>query len=294
MMHTYTEVRHNAASLEVVFDGLRVLESPESLAMAEAEPVTSDRGHALRVEPVEFREEIRLRDLGYRYPGAKRDSLWGVNLTIRRGEAIGFVGATGSGKSTLVDLVLGVLQPSRGSIAVDGRDIRSCLNSWQRKLGYVPQAFFLVDGSVRQNVAFGIEAEHVDDLRLAQAVKAAELDKLVARLPNGLDTVIGERGVRLSGGERQRVAIARALYNDPEVLVMDEATSALDNTTEAAVIDAVEALKGDRTLLIVAHRLSTVRRCDRIVFLKDGAVDAIGGYDELRTGHTEFRLMCEK
>ena len=278
LMDTFTEVRHHAASLDIVYDGLRTLEPA-----IDASPRT--------VIPIAFTQDIELHDLSYRYPSAAHESLRSVNLTIARGEAIGFVGTSGAGKSTLVDVILGVLEPSHGKISVDGEDIRGALGAWQANLGYVPQALFLIDGTVTENIALGVDPAHVDHAGVARAAAAAELNALLARLPQGLDTPIGERGIRLSGGERQRIAIARALYHNPDILIMDEATSALDNTTEAAVIAAVAALKGDRTILIIAHRLSTVQRCDRIVFLKDGAIDAIGSFDELQTSHPEFRRM---
>ncbi|MBX9609333.1 MAG: ABC transporter ATP-binding protein/permease [Gammaproteobacteria bacterium] len=278
VMDTYTEVRHNAASLDIVHAGLAELETTD-------ESAPSDHG------TLPLRATLELDGLCYRHPGAGQDSLRNVSLRIARGEAIGIVGASGAGKSTLIDLVLGVLAPSSGSIRVDGQDIRAALPAWQRGLGYVPQALFLVDGTFTENIALGIPARDLDRARLERAAQAAELGPLIARLPQGLDTEIGERGIRLSGGERQRIAIARALYHEPDVLILDEATSALDNTTEAAVIAAVDALKGDRTILMIAHRLSTVRRCDRIVFLKDGAIDAIGSFDELEARHAAFRDM---
>jgi ABC-type multidrug transport system fused ATPase/permease subunit len=278
LMDCFTEVRHNAASLDIVYEGLRTLE-----------PLLDDVSAARA--PLPFRDSLELAGLAYRYPGAPHDSLRDVELVIRRGEAIGIVGTSGAGKSTLIDLVLGVLEPARGHIRVDGQDIRDAMPAWQANLGYVPQALFLVDGSLTENIALGLDPAAVDVERVERAAAAAELGPLLARLPDGLATAIGERGIRLSGGERQRIAIARALYHDPDILVMDEATSALDNTTEAAVIEAVAALKGNRTILMIAHRLSTVRRCDRIVFLKNGTVDAIGTYDELRQGHAEFREM---
>jgi len=278
LMDCFTEVRHNAASLDIVYEGLNSLE-----------PLVDDTPRTRT--PLPFREHIQLEDLGYRYPGAAQDSLHGVNLRIAHGEAIGIVGTSGAGKSTLIDLILGVLEPRHGEILVDGHDIRGALPAWQANLGYVPQALFLVDGSLTENIALGLDPATVQRADVERAAAAAELGPLLARLPQGLDTAIGERGIRLSGGERQRIAIARALYHNPDILIMDEATSALDNTTEAAVIEAVAALKGNRTILMIAHRLTTVRRCDRIVFLKNGTIDAIGTYEQLQEQHPEFREM---
>ena len=278
LMDTFTEVRHNAVSLDIVYADLHTLE-----------PLADHNSRA--IEPLPFHHFIELQGLGYRYPSAAHDSLRNIDLRIARGEAVGFVGTSGAGKSTLVDVILGVLEPSRGKITVDGHDIRSTRGAWQANLGYVPQALFLIDGTLTENIALGLDPAHVDHASVARAAAAAELNTLLARLPLGLETQIGERGIRLSGGERQRIAIARALYHNPDILIMDEATSALDNTTEAAVIEAVTALKGDRTILMIAHRLSTVQRCDRVVFLKDGAVEAIGSFDELQTKHPEFRRM---
>jgi ATP-binding cassette subfamily C protein len=192
----------------------------------------------------------------------------------------------------MLDLLLGLLEPTTGRVLVDGRDIRDGLRSWQSRLGYVPQAFYLLDASLRANIAFGLRPEQVDAERLARAVQMAQLEDLVATLPDGVETRVGERGASLSGGQRQRVAIARALYGDPEVLVFDEATAALDAQTEREVVRAVDALRGTRTLIVVAHRLSTLRGCDRLVILRDGRVVDVGSFDELLERSASFRALA--
>jgi ATP-binding cassette subfamily C protein len=237
-------------------------------------------------------DRLVLDRVSYTYDGAHTPVLHEVTLTVRRGESVGIVGPTGAGKSTLIDLVLGLLQPSSGCITVDGRDIGQALRAWQRQIGYVPQSIFLTDDSVRRNIAFGLTDADIDEQKIQAAVHMAQLEDFIASLPRGLDTVVGERGVRLSGGQRQRVAIARALYHEPEVLVFDEATSALDNQTEREVIRAIEALRGEKTLLIIAHRLSTVRACDRLVFLRDGCVAGVGSFDELMEDNADFRTTA--
>jgi ABC-type multidrug transport system fused ATPase/permease subunit len=183
---------------------------------------------------------------------------------------VGFVGPSGAGKSTLVDIILGLFTPTEGSVSVDGVDIQTNLRGWQDQIGYVAQVIFLSDDTLRRNVAFGLPDNQIDEAAVERAVRAAQLDQLVRGLPNGLDTLVGERGVRLSGGERQRIGIARALYHDPSVLVLDEATSSLDTDTERGVMDSVRALKGDRTLIVVAHRPSTVEHCDILFRLERG------------------------
>ena len=222
-----------------------------------------------------FEHAVRLEGVTFEYPGAAEPSLRGVTLEIRKGEAVGFVGPTGAGKTTLVDVVLGLLAPTEGRLSVDGRDVAGRERAWQRQVGYVPQEVYLTDDTVRRNVAFGIAEAAIDDAAVRRAVAAAQASEFVDRLPEGLGTLVGERGVRLSGGQRQRLGIARALYHDPSVLVLDEATSALDGGTEAAVMEAVEALHGSRTILMVAHRLTTVAGCDRVFTLRDGAVASV-------------------
>jgi ATP-binding cassette, subfamily B, bacterial PglK len=220
----------------------------------------------------EFVDRIDLTGVDYTYPGAPAPALTSISLAIRRGESVGFVGASGSGKSTLVDIILGLLVPDAGRVEVDGRNIHPHVRTWQDNVGYVPQSIYLTDDSIRRNVAFGLPPGQIDDAAVTRALAAAQLDDLVTSLPDGLDTLVGERGIRLSGGQRQRIGIARALYGDPSVLVLDEATSALDMDTEREVMAAVAALRGAKTLLIVAHRLSTVEQCDRLYRLEDGRI----------------------
>jgi ABC-type multidrug transport system fused ATPase/permease subunit len=194
---------------------------------------------------------------------------------------VGLVGGSGAGKSTLVDVILGLLAPTSGRILVDGVDVATNVRGWQNLLGYVPQTIYLCDDTLRRNVAFGVPEERIDDEAVTRALRAAQLLDFVAGLPEGVETVVGERGVRLSGGQRQRIGIARALYHDPEVLVLDEATSALDNDTEAEVMSAVNALHGTKTLVLVAHRLTTVSGCDLLYRLENGRVVRSGSFAEV-------------
>jgi ATP-binding cassette subfamily C protein len=242
-------------------------------------------------EPIRFTRAIALERVSYTYAGETDPVLVDVDLTIGRGESIGIVGPSGAGKSTLVDLLLGLLAPTSGRITVDGRDIARTPRSWQRHIGYVAQEPFVLDDTLRRNVAFGVADEQIDDGRVTAALTLVQLGDFVATLPAGLDTMLGERGTRLSGGQRQRVAIARALYDEPEVLVFDEATSALDTPTERELIAALEALRGMKTLVVIAHRLTTVRRCDRLAVLRDGRLAAVGSYDDLLARDSGFRAM---
>ncbi len=219
-----------------------------------------------------FSARLHLDRVSYTYPGGSKPALKDISLAIRCGESIGFIGTSGAGKSTLVDILLGLLGPDAGEVSVDGRDIRNNLRNWQDQIGYVPQAIFLTDDTLRRNVAFGMTNERIDDIAVQRAIRAAQLEDFVASLPDGLETIVGERGIRLSGGQRQRIGIARALYHDPAVLVLDEATSSLDAATEHQVMQSIRALQGSKTILIVAHRLSTVTHCDRVYRLEQGRV----------------------
>ncbi len=217
-------------------------------------------------------DRIELDRVSYVYPDTRNKVLDEISLTIPKGMAIGIIGESGAGKSTLVDIILGLVQPVSGRLSVGGMDIQLSLREWQDRIGYVPQAIYLTDDSIRRNVALGLDEKHIDAAALDRAIKAARLEDFVASLPEGLETLVGERGVRLSGGQRQRIGIARALYHDPEVLVFDEATSALDNQTEREVVDAMRLLKKGKTIIMVAHRLSTLEDCDVIYQIHQGAI----------------------
>lgn len=210
---------------------------------------------------ITFEKNLEIKNVCWHYDNAK-DVLHDLNLTINKGESIALIGQSGAGKSTLADIILGLLMPQKGQILSDGKDVYTSLNEWKKHIGYIPQMVFLLDDTIRNNVLFG--APFIDDEKIWKALDEAQLGDFVRKLPEGLDTMVGERGVKMSGGQRQRVAIARALYNDPDILVMDEATAALDNETEAAVMESINALSGLKTLLIIAHRLTTVRECDKI------------------------------
>jgi ATP-binding cassette subfamily C protein len=245
----------------------------------------------INLAPLPFGREIRIDNVVYTYPKAPRPALNGVSLTIPRGTSVGIVGASGGGKSTLIDILLGLLIPDSGQVLVDGKPVLSSLRAWQRNLGYVPQSHYLLDDTLRRNIAFGVADGEIDEAAVMEALRMAQLIDLVATLPQGLDTQIGERGIRLSGGQRQRIVIARALYRQPQVLVFDEATSELDNLTEVEIASEIEELSGQKTIVIIAHRMTTVRNCDFIVFLVAGRVVDTGTYEELLARNSDFRRV---
>jgi ABC-type multidrug transport system fused ATPase/permease subunit len=232
-----------------------------------------------------------MEGVSFRYPGSDTDALSDIQVAIPFGSSLAVVGPSGSGKSTLVDVLLGLHAPDRGRVTIGGHDIREDLASWQTSLGVVPQDVWWVSDTLAANIAFGVPAEHRDRDRLERAVERAQLDDVVSALPDGLDTLLGDKGRRLSGGQLQRVGIARALYFDPTMLVFDEATSALDNETEHRITRTMADLHGRTTLIVVAHRLSTVRNCDQLVFVEDGRITARGTFDQVQQQSPEFARL---
>jgi ATP-binding cassette subfamily C protein len=240
------------------------------------------------VAPHRLVREVRLEQVSFCYPTREEPALREISFRIGAGESFGIVGPTGSGKSTLLDVLLGILEPDSGSVLVDGEPLAECRDAWQRSIGYVPQDVYLVDDTLRANVALGWYGDEIDERRMLEAIRLAELDEVVARLPQGVDTRLGERGVRLSGGQRQRVGLARALYTLPSVLVLDEATSNLDQVTERQIVETLTALQGGVTMIVVTHRVASVRNCDRLLYLDRGGVRALGTFDEISRSVPEF------
>ena len=225
-----------------------------------------------KVDKLEIKEKIELKDIVYKYPNTEVLIFDHTDMEIPVGKSVGIVGTSGAGKTTVVDILLGLLRLQSGEILADGVEVREHYQSWLKNIGYIPQSIFMIDSTIRKNVAFGYADEDIDDEKVWRALKEAQLDEFVRGLPEGLDTSIGERGIRISGGQRQRIGIARALFEDPEVLVLDEATSALDNETEAAIMDSINRLHGKKTLIIIAHRLQTIEKCDMVYRVENGKV----------------------
>ena len=221
-------------------------------------------------EKLPLRESIELRDIVYAYPNTDKLIFDHAQLTVPIGASVGIMGTSGAGKSTIVDILLGLLEVREGRILADGIEVKTHYRSWLKNIGYIPQMIFMLDDTIRRNVAFGVHDENIDEDRVWEVLKEAKLDEFVRSLPEGLETGIGERGIRLSGGQRQRIGIARALYYDPEVLILDEATSALDNDTESAIMESINGLQGRKTLVIIAHRLRTIEKCDVVYRVEDG------------------------
>ena len=261
-INTYlTQIAYNQYSLDFVYNNLTESMKMEKEMRAERAKVA---GPALHLE-----KEIELKNITFHYPDSEDNIFTDANMMVPRGKSVGIIGPSGAGKSTIVDILLGLLHVKSGEILCDGSNIFSNYESWLAQIGYIPQSIYLVDESIRDNIAFGIDADQINDDRIWEVCEEAQLADFIRTLPEGLDTRIGDRGVRLSGGQRQRIGIARALYHNPEILVFDEATSALDNETEAAVMEAINSFHGKKTMIIIAHRLNTIANCDIIYEVKD-------------------------
>ena len=262
-INTYiTEISYNQPSLDFVYQNLQ--EGMKTDAMLAQRKAYSQK------EKLELKDKIELNHISFHYPDSDKNIFTDAHMEVPKGKSVGIMGTSGAGKSTIVDILLGLLHAQEGEITCDGVDIFKNYESWLAQIGYIPQSIYLIDESIRDNIAFGIDADKIDEKRIWEVLEEAQLKEFVEELPNGLDTTIGDRGVRLSGGQRQRIGIARALYHDPEILVFDEATSALDNDTEAAVMDAVNSFHGKKTMIIIAHRLNTIEKCDIIYKVEEG------------------------
>ena len=262
-INTYiTEISYNQPSLDFVYQNLQ--EGMKTDAMLAQRKAYSQK------EKLELKDKIELNHISFHYPDSDKNIFTDAHMEVPKGKSVGIMGTSGAGKSTIVDILLGLLHAQEGEITCDGVDIFKNYESWLAQIGYIPQSIYLIDESIRDNIAFGIDADKIDEKRIWEVLEEAQLKEFVEELPNGLDTTIGDRGVRLSGGQRQRIGIARALYHDPEILVFDEATSALDNDTEAAVMDAVNSFRGKKTMIIIAHRLNTIEKCDIIYKVEEG------------------------
>lgn len=278
ILNAVGRMRSMSYALDMLYKDLKEIESYD---MPFAEFSMDKIQEASTVGASRFESSVTLEDLTFFYPNTQEPAIDGLSLEIKKGESIALVGKSGSGKTTLVDVILGLLKASSGDILVDGQSIYQNLRAWQNLLGYIPQSIFLSDETIAQNIAFGTPADEIDYDRVMMAVKAAQLEELIEQLPEGLETMVGERGMRISGGQRQRVGIARALYYGREILVLDEATSALDSETEQLVSQAIDSLAGDKTLIIIAHRVSTIENCDRIYRLDNGRLQQSGSYQEV-------------
>jgi ABC-type multidrug transport system fused ATPase/permease subunit len=282
------QIRYYSHMVDTLYHDITTLPSPPAVSGVEDSPAA--------FAPLPFTREIILDKIEFSYPASLEPVLKGISLRVNKDMTLGLVGATGCGKTTLVDVIMGLLEPSGGSIIADDVSVTDTANTaaWQRNFGYVPQQIYLSDDTVAANIAFGIPENLRDTAAVERATRIANLHGFIAaELPHGYDTIVGERGIRLSGGQRQRIGIARALYHDPSILVMDEATSALDSITEDAVMDAIHNLMHSKTIIIIAHRLSTVRECDQICLMEKGWIINTGSYEELLQNSAQFKAMAK-
>jgi ABC-type multidrug transport system fused ATPase/permease subunit len=282
LMNSFNAIKHSTYVIDKLY--LDLIELKEIGGYRESKlPQNSGKNSSLEIHTssVKFNQSIKLEDIVYRYPDTLEPALKNLSLEIIKGQSIGLIGKSGAGKTTLVDVLLGLLEPESGNIKVDDIPVRNNSRTWQNLLAYIPQSIFLIDDTIENNIAFGVPEELIDRQRLQKAIRAAQLTDLIEHLPEGVNTVVGERGVRLSGGQRQRIGIARALYHERQVLVLDEATAALDHETESFVTESIKALGRSKTVIIIAHRLSTIEHCDCIYMLEKGQVVKTGTYQQV-------------
>ena len=277
LLQAISQMHRGSFAIDMLYSDLKAT----AIALPRANKLKSQGLLRNRQQTMDFAKRLELKNVTYSYLPNSKPALENISLTINKGESIAFIGKSGAGKTTLVDIILGLLQPKSGDISVDGVSIYRDLRAWQNLVGYIPQSIFLIDDTIERNIAFGVSDSNIDKAKIDQVIKSAQLRELVNQLPNGVQTQVGERGIRLSGGQRQRIGIARALYHEREILVLDEATASLDNETELLVSEAINSLAGNRTLIIIAHRLSTVENCDRIYMLEQGQVIDSGSYQEV-------------
>jgi len=260
--------------------------------LIESGAVTTDLSRG-QIPPLAFEKSIVFENVSFSYPGMQVAAIEGISVVIEKGQSVGLVGTSGAGKTTFADILLGLLKPSAGRVLVDGIDVADNMRGWQQNLSYVPQAVYLLDDIFRRNIAFCLPDDDIDDKKVWAAIRNAQLENFVRSLPGGLDAPVGDRGIRLSGGQKQRIGIARALYRDPDVLVLDEATSALDSEAEHSISNAIEKLSGTKTIVTIAHRLSTVRKCDTLLFLQDGRLIDQGSFEDLQARNATFHKLVE-
>ena len=286
MIVAFNNIKRGKAALESVVRDIHS-ESPEAPNAEESSP---DSNAGIDLGPL---RSIRFDGVSFTYPNESSPAIDNLSLEILPGQSLGLAGPSGAGKTTLVDILLGLLAPTKGRVLINGQDLSRINKAWRHRLGYVPQSIYILDDTLRRNIAFGYADDEIDEDAVLTAIEQAQLEDFVNGLTEGLDTVLGEHGARLSGGQQQRIGIARALYHDPEVLVLDEATSSLDTETEQEITAAIDNLRGIKTLVIIAHRLSTVRQCDRLIYLENGKLADSGTFEELASGNDAFRNLVE-
>jgi ATP-binding cassette, subfamily B, bacterial PglK len=286
ILNALTSMRLRSGVLDAIYQDVRYLSEQIKI---DGEYESSFLENSIKIP---LTKSLEFKNVSYKYPQSEQLAIPDLSISIPKGQLVGIVGHSGAGKTTFVDLLLGLLNPTSGEILADGVDITTSLKAWRKNIGYIPQSIYLFDDTIRANIAFGYFPDCIDDDRVLKVLKAVQLQEFVAQLPQGLDTFVGESGVRLSGGQRQRIGIARALYRNPRLLIMDEATSALDNQTEKAVTEAIEKLSKNRTVVIIAHRLTTIQKCDVIYMMSKGEIICQGTYDRLLADSPEFQKLA--